>query len=124
MAEGTAVAEQTSIAPIEFKGRTIQTYLPNEAQVAVITRITFWDVEAMGKDKEKFRRGVNRIGSLLAGLMVNQEDWDWIEDGMAAREIDWADVISIFSLISDAHGLTNRADRRARKSTGTRARRG
>lgn len=117
--KGTAV----EVKPIEFKGREIMTYLPNEAQIAVMARLTFWD-RNVGEDVQKIRGGLNRIGALLAGLMVNREDWDWIEDNMAAREFDWSEVLDIFTLIGDAHGLHNRADRRARKATQSRARRG
>lgn len=125
MDRGTDVAEATATTeeakPIEFKGRTILTYMPNDAQMAVIARMTYLTNED-AKDVEKVRKYVNRVGKLLAGLMVNQGDWDWIEDGMAAREIDWREVLDIFMLVADAHGLRNRAARRAAKST--RARRG
>lgn len=122
MDKGTVSADQAT-APIEFHGRTIQTYLPNEGQMAVIARLSYWDRNVGDKDVNKIRAGVNRVGALLAGLMANQEDWDWIEDGLAGREFDWSEVLDIFGLIADAHGLSNREDRRRRPAQ-TRARRG
>jgi hypothetical protein len=118
-------ASTEATAPIVFKGRTIQTYLPNEAQIAVIARLSFWD-RNIGQDVERIRGGINRVGALLAGLMVDRADWEWIEDGMASREIQWEEVLDIFDLLADAHGLTNRADRRsrARKAAPAKARRG
>lgn len=122
----TATSTEAPTAPIVFRGRTIQTYLPNEAQIAVIARMTFWTADSMGKDVNRFRTGVNRVGALLAGLMADQADWDFIEDGMAAREIEWDGVLGIFNLIAEAHGLVNREDRRAtaKKTGGKKARRG
>lgn len=125
MDEGTSTTTTEApegAQPITFKGREILTYLPNEAQIAVIARLSLWDKNVGQDSMEKLRRGINRVGALLAGLMVHQEDWDWIEDGMAARTIDWAEVLDIFDLIGDAHGLKNRAARRAK--TTSRARRG
>jgi len=121
--KGTATSTEEPTAPIEFHGRTIETYLPNEGQMAVISRLSYWDRNVGDKDVEKIRAGINRVGALLAGLMVKQEDWGWIEDGLAAREFDWSDVLDIFGLIADAHGITNRAERR-RRTTQSRARRG
>lgn len=124
--KGTVATTSTDAptAPIEFGGRKIMTYLPNEAQMAVIARLSYWDRNVGKEDVQKLRAGINRVGTLLAGLMVEQDDWDFIEDGMAAREFTWEEVLGIFDLLADAHGLGNRATRRAAKSTASRARRG
>lgn len=111
-----------STAPIEFHGRKIVTYMPNEAQMAVIARMTFLDPDT--QDVNRVRTHINRVGALLAGLMVEQADWDFVEDGMAAREFTWDEVLDIFNLIAQAHGLVNREQRRAAKKTGGKARRG
>lgn len=123
MDKGTSTTTEPT-APITFRDRTIQTYLPNEAQIAVIARMTFWSESSMGNDVQRLRAGINRVGKLLAALMVNQDDWDYVEDLMAAREVEWSEVLGIFSLIADAHGLSNRADRRQRKTAAPKARRG
>lgn len=118
----TAASTDAPTEPIEFHGRKIMTYLPNEGQLAVIARLSYWDRNVGKEDVQKLRAGINRVGTLLAGLMVEQEDWDFIEDGMASREFAWEDVLGIFEKIADAHGLGgNRAQRRA---TTSRARRG
>lgn len=122
MDEGTSATTtaEAPTQPITFHGRMIETYLPTEAQIAVIARMSF--VDPNSRDVQKLRVATNRVGMLLAGLMANQDDWDFIEDGMAAREIEWDEVLNIFELIAEAHGLKNRA---ARRATGkSRARRG
>lgn len=114
----------SATAPITFHGRVIETYLPNDGQLAVIARLGI-ALDRMGTDVERIKVSINRVGTLLAGLMRDRADWDWIEDGMAAREIPWSDVLDIFGLIAEAHGLTNRAQRRAAaKRAPAKARRG
>jgi|GEM_PF-2339677 len=124
------MTEQTETRPVEFGGRTIQTVKPNEGQLAVLVRMGFWrrnyGEEADPANAAQFARqlsALNRLFTLIAALIHDQADWDWIEDRMADSTFTGEEVmgllITILRLWSDGAD-DNRAARRAKKTSARR----
>lgn len=99
---------------LEFKGRKIAVRMPSSGQMAVLARLAAtWDEGR--QDPDQLLRLMNRTLGLLAGLMVNRGDADWLEDGLASRRLDFGDVTELFHRITDTLvPPQNRAERRAR----------
>lgn len=141
---------------ITFENRDMRVILPNEDQLAVlIASQEFFrrhmrrmdeilpELEALGAARTAEhpvvqeaarlnREGMKHAGrfqTILQTLLLDQADWDFIQDGMADKSIKWQHVADIPALIIEAHNAQtgeplggNRATRRAKKTTGRLAR--
>lgn len=67
---------------------------------------------------------VARLQKLIGALIVDEDDWDWMQDGLADRSIPWEDFADLPGVIGAAYRgdePANRAERRA-KGRGSRVR--
>lgn len=136
---------------IEFHGRTIAVLEPTTEQWGLIVESSEWwrknqrglagvadrlkladGGDADNPEQEQARnlakagyRRIARVQLLVGALFANEDDWDWIQDGMADRTIPWEDVVSLPGVIGAAFREgdepNNRAERRA-KGRGSRVR--
>ena len=114
-------------AEVEFQGRTIVVRVPDETQMAMMKRFTD-RAEAMvrrGEERISAQEAVTisaRAVSAVLSVVANQEDRDWIEDGLFAppeeRVFDLEDLLPVIRAALDKLREVNaeqgnRADRRA-----------
>lgn len=135
---------------IEFHGRTIAVLEPTTEQWGLIVESSEWwrknqrglatvadrlrdadggtaanpaEEDAKNLARAGYRR-IARVQTLIGALCAEDDDWDWIQDGMADRSIPWEEVIGLPGVIGAAFRddePNNRAERRA-KGRGSRVR--
>lgn len=124
--------QKPSTAPIQFMGREMLTYLPDDSQMALLIEASNWfgrerkqvlglDDLPPGISEEDPRvvaarriaaEGMKRVGRLqtiIGALFVEPDDWEAICHGMAAREIDWRLVAELPAVIMRAHNEAEQA---------------
>lgn len=132
--------ETPTVPTVEFRGRMMPVQLPDEAQYAILIEAERWmnkvDKEraAVGDVPEdapadhpgrvkldgllKISKGhLGRFLSVLGSLFLDEDDWDYIRDGMADRSINRAEVFELPALIIRAcrNSETMQPDNRAAK---------
>lgn len=109
--------------PVTFQGREIATLQPSAEHVAVMVRMSKFE-QNTGSDTRKQAAMINRVPVLGAALCADPDDWDTIEDGMAARTVTWEEVVDFIVGVCSVWGADNRAAKRAtaKKTTARRAR--
>lgn len=150
--------DASDIFEITFEGRLMKVTLPTEDQIAVLIHSQQYfgrhikrldevtaQVQALGpkpdpnhplvKEAERLAgdgiKHAARFQTILKTLLVDEGDWDFLQDGMAERSIRWQAVADLPALILEARNEhraaeagvdpANRAARRA-KGAGRRAR--
>lgn len=136
-----STGDTVSLVTIEFRGRTMPVLAPDTGQTALLIEAEQWmgrakhsmkalgDLDGKAKDdpavaeaRKLTQRGLTHVGRLqriIGSLFTNPEDWDWICDGLAGREIDWHEVAELPAQIIRAHNEAsemkpdNREERRA-----------
>jgi hypothetical protein len=114
-------------AEVEFRGRTIVVRVPDETQMAMMKRFTD-RADAMtrrGEEKISAQEMITisaRAVSAVLAVVANQEDRDWIEDGLFSppeeRDFGLEDLLPVIRAALDKlrevnEEPTNRAGRRA-----------
>lgn len=143
-----ATAVPAEPVTIEFHGRTMPVVAVSQEQLALLIEAQEWfrrrrrDLDAMAgrpsgtadaQGEQLLGQGfkhVGRLQTILKHLFLDEDDWDWICDGMADRTIPWQDVADLPALILAAHRIAaeaaeggasgNRADKRAAAKRGRR----
>lgn len=130
-----AVTEPT----IEFLDRPMRVREPDEAQYAILIEAERWmgrvvrerekldlsgdlpdDHPDMVKAQELLDRSKSHLGRFLAvlgTLFLDQQDWDDIRDGMAAREVSREDMLGLAAkIIAACRGAAEPANREQRRA--------
>lgn len=118
--EGSIVTEPY----IQFRGRTMFVQAPDEAQFAILIEAERW---LSGVQKKRAALGIPedappddprhaeaeklfhisknhlaRVMSVIGSLLLDEEDWDFVRDGMAVREISRVELFEIPSMVIKA----------------------
>lgn len=118
--EGSIVTEPF----IVFRGQNMLVQAPDEAQFAILIEAERW---LAGVQKRRAKLGIpddapaddprhaeaeklltisknhlGRIMNVLGSLFLDEDDWDFIRDGMAAREISRAELFELPAMIIKA----------------------
>lgn len=145
-----ATEEETPAAgkepTITFHGRTFPVIAPNDEQMALLLDIVDWSrklktIQAnlmalpegtpdnhpeVVKGQKAIEQALRRIGRMntIVETLIPADDFEDIQDAMAARQIPWQDFANLPYLILAAHnaaGLMVEANRAARRQQGSRA---
>lgn len=142
-------AEQTgepSEPTITFHGRTFPVMPPSQEQMALLLDITTWarklkdlqaGIEALPEDtpadhpevikgQKAIEQALRRLGRMntIVESLIPEEEFERIQDEMAARRIPWQDFANIPYLILAAHNqaaVMVESNRAARRQQGRRA---
>lgn len=105
---------------ITFHERAINVFEPTKEQFAVLLRLSQL---RPAKDTSTARQiaTINRLPLLVSSLFADDEDWDWVEDGLATNEVKWEEIIDIAIAALKIWYATpqNREQRRAASRTKT-----
>lgn len=132
--------------PIEFHGRTMYVIRPDQGQLALIIDASEWMAKARAQMKkivqvpagagddhpvvketikatERGLRHVGRLQRIIGALFADPEDWEWICDQLADREITWQQIANLPETIIRAHNDADQMKPDNREARRTRGRR-
>jgi hypothetical protein len=111
---------------VVFHDRKIAVLKPSVEQSTVLVRLARLKEPEHYSDERKIAT-INRLPLLVSSLCANEEDWDWVEDGLADGTVQWQEVIDLladaFKVWDDKPAAADPAAS-ARRSTAKRVRAG
>jgi hypothetical protein len=119
------MAELTALVPLG--GRQVEMRMPTEGSLVVMAR-TFRGLpkienveELTDEQRDKLIRNLGTLGKIVEGMIVKDEDHDWLDDAMIDGDVTAEDV---FEAIRIAGEKINGTPAPAKKAAAVRRRRG